>query len=70
MPISSDVLLQFTVYVKVSNQSTAQDIQKRLNDNFGQAFANKLMINRDRVDNVTVNYIGNQVQLIVFLLMI
>ena len=60
VPISADVLLNFTVYVEVDDTISASDLTERLQIYFGQAFAGKLMISHDRIFDVSVVYAGNR----------
>ena len=60
VPISADVLLNFTVYVEVDDTISASDLTERLQIYFGQAFAAKLMISHDRIFDVSVVYAGDE----------
>ena len=59
-PITADVLLNFTVYVEVDEANSSHVLKGRLQNYFGKAFAEKLMISHDRISDVNVVYAGNE----------
>ena len=60
VPISADVRLNFTVFVEVDESTSAEELIKKLQISFGDAFADKLMISDDRISDVSVVYAGNR----------
>ena len=57
-PISSDLQLNFTVYIQYMENVNDSDVTYLLRSNFSRAFAHKFLIDVDRVSNVSVAYCG------------